>query len=532
MDWIALIAPIIVFIVIVVVAEYSRKMATDVEGFFVASRNTNLFFMTGTYVASLASVAAMVAMASTCYRMGIGFNLWTWGLSGIILCAYTICLPLRRISDNTAPLEEIGAVTKPLLTVTDIYKVRFNHRGIQVIIAFVTIVGILLYALGQLVALALAFQMLGFSYFFGLTFSIAVLIWTCLRGGTPGTIINDTINMFTFIFASFILLYFVLKQTGGLDNLILMTNEIKPGHFAGSALVPLKTVITYFVTYNFLSWGSPHTIQRCYAAKNERVFISCMILAAVIIVMWIWGMYTAQSYGVVLFPTGMEGFSADTVLYELSFAIMPSFWSGVMIAGIIAVGFSTINTQMVNVAFSAGNDVYRVLFKPNATDEQIYKTTKILLAIFCVILWLMGIKRIAFLYEMMGWGIGYYGCILIPSLLFCFFWRRFNARAMFWGALIVAILYIFSASGAFAGITTLAPVLYCFPIAIILFVLLSFIFKQTEREKEVTAVMFDKVYKSYQAPPVTGKDYIVPVIVIIVAVAVFFFLKYQFGIVG
>jgi len=49
-------------------------------------------------------------------------------------------------------------------------------------------------------------------------------------GRDAGVIVNDTINMFTFVAAVFLLLPFALDAVGGIDKLVAITSKAKPGY--------------------------------------------------------------------------------------------------------------------------------------------------------------------------------------------------------------------------------------------------------------------------------------------------------------
>jgi Na+/proline symporter len=75
-------------------------------------------------------------------------------------------------------------------------------------------------------------------------------------------------------------------------------------------------------------------------------------------------LYISTQTGLVLFPD-LPAKETDNILPLVTIKVMPTFLAGAILASIFAVGFSTINTQVSNMAFCAGRDIYQTLIKPD-----------------------------------------------------------------------------------------------------------------------------------------------------------------------
>jgi hypothetical protein len=67
---------------------------------------------------------------------------------------------------------------------------------------------------------------------------------------------------------------FALHAVGGLDKLIAVSSEARPGIWGITGYKnAIFTIISYNLIWNFMTSGSPHLVQRAYVAKDEKTFL-------------------------------------------------------------------------------------------------------------------------------------------------------------------------------------------------------------------------------------------------------------------
>lgn len=507
--------PLVAAVVVVVgVAEYMRRQAGDIEGYYVAKRRASLLLVTGTYVASWASVSGMVGMTSSAYRLGVAFNQLTWGFWGNFLSAFAICLPLRKLAARMGELqvgEDLAVESRALLTPTDFLGLRFPTKSTRAIMGAMVVVGLLFYATGQLIGMTLAFQMLGLTYEAGLLITLLILAWTSMRGGTPGVIVNDTISMFTFVIAALVFFPFAVKAVGGVRNLVQMGEQIKPGIWSPSGYgTTIAYLLSYNLVWNCMTGGSPHLIQRVYAADDERTFAKAIVIGVPVVIIWTWFLYTAVQAGIILFPN-LKGLEIDRIFPLVAAETMPPVLAGLCLAGIFAVGLSTVNTQLTNIAFSLGRDFYQSLFSPKASESQILSVTKSMIWIVTIILGILTWIRPGFIYELTSWGVGFYGCVFVPVFIMAFYWSRVTTQGALAGSVIAVLVYIVLTA---MKVLKFPPLLITLPLAVVLIAVISLCTKQSPREKEIVDKMRVILREYKPSAPATFSDYLLPIGVI------------------
>lgn len=517
--------PTVICIVIAFgVVEYFGRRIRDIEGYYVANRAVNPLLLTGTYVASWVSITGMVGMSGSAYRQGIAWNQWTWGFWGVVFFTFLVGLPLRKLSryshelaDPASGQVEAGA----LLTPPDFFQMRFPSKWVRGISAIMLVCGLTFYAVGQLMGMSIALTNLGLNYYVGLLLLSAVIIYTTVRAGTPGVIVNDTINMFTFILAVAVLVPFALKAVGGIDNMVAISSQARPGIWSNLGYKnTVLGLISYNLVWNFMTAGSPHLVQRAYTARDEKTFLKSQVVGVLVVILWTWFLYTGTNTGLVLFPD-LKGTASDNILPMVAIKTMPAILAGIVLAGIFAVGFSTINTQISVLAFSLSRDVYQTLINPKVQEARMLKLTKWFIALLTLIIAFFGWIRPGFIYEVTSWGIAFYGAAFVPMFVFGLFWKRANTAGMLAGMVLSSLTYIVFGLLKLTGVYVLPggvhPFLISLPVSILSIVLVSLFVGQSEKEKFV-AQRVSEILSKRSDEVVTVKDYVVPVAVLILAI--------------
>ncbi|MDL2226055.1 sodium:solute symporter family protein [Deltaproteobacteria bacterium OttesenSCG-928-M10] len=521
--------PIIVAMIVAVgVVEYYNRRVKTVESFYVADRGANTLLLTGAYVASWASCTGMVGMSGSAYRFGIAWNMWTWGFWGVVLFTFAIAIPLRKMctmGDVLAPSRYAsGAAAKQLLTVSDFFELRFPSKFVRGLTAVMQICGMTFYAVGQLIAICLALTCIGLSYQAGLVIMTILIMYTTIRGGTPGILVNDCINMFTFVFAVIVMVPYALHAVGGIDNMIAVSEAAQPGIWGNMGVgKSLVAIVAYNLVWNSMTAGSPHLVQRAYTAKSLRTFMKAQVIGVTIVIMWCWALYTGTQTGLIFFP-GIVSNESDKILMMVSQHTMPVFLAGVVIASIFAVGFSTVNAQISNLAFAWTRDIHEsflVKDKSTWTEARMLKVTKVAIAIISLIVAFFTWTRPGFIYEITAWGIAFYGSTFVPMFIFGLYWKRCTTQGVMAGAIISSLTFI---TLGILGMFKMSPVpadahpfIVSLPVSVIIMVVVSLLTKQSPAEEEVAGNMH-KVLKMKNDEPTTTSDYMAPIIVIIICV--------------
>jgi len=211
---------------------------------------------------------------------------------------------------------------------------------------------------------------------------------------------------------------------------------------------------------------------------------------------------------------------------------MPTFLAGVVLASIFAVGFSTINTQVSNLAFCAARDVYQVLIKPDVSEKNLLAVTKWMIAVMSIVVAFFAWMKPWFIAELTTWGIAFYGACFVPMFICGFFWKRATSQGVLTGITTGSIVFIILGVLKYTGTYNLPygihPFLITLPLTVIVIVAVSLMTVQSEHERKI-AVRIREIVARKSDEPTTSGDYVAPVTILILSFVVMFLLFWMFS---
>jgi SSS family solute:Na+ symporter len=223
-----------------------------------------------------------------------------------------------------------------------------------------------------------------FNLLFGWELWISVLAVTILmifytiRGGFIGVIYTDFIQFILMMIGVAMIIPIAIGTYGGFD---FLTSNLPTNHL---------TLTGGWTTQMILVWGflafwtlaDPGFYQRCYAAKDDKIPKKGILIA---VFFWLLfdicttftGMYAAAANNAGIFVVN-NPFNAYLVIAG---DLLPPVMLGLFLTGLIATVMSTVDSFTFLGAINISHDLYKNIFKKNATDKQVMNVTKIAIVI-------------------------------------------------------------------------------------------------------------------------------------------------------
>ena len=206
----------------------------------------------------------------------------------------------------------------------------------------------------------------------------------------------------------------------------------------GFNAINLFTVLGFlFIGLGFM--GSPQLFIRFMSIKNTAEIKKGRWVAIVVtilkdssaVLIGIYGRYLLTSINAD--PETVLGNGAQNVLPLLVEHIMPLALIGLYIAAVLSAIMSTIDSLLVVASSAISRDFYQQIFKPNKTEKELAKTSRIItlaLAVFALIIAMIVAVaipgRTIFWFVIFGWsGIAATFC---PTIILSLFWKKFNEK--------------------------------------------------------------------------------------------------------
>lgn len=184
------------------------------------------------------------------------------------------------------------------------------------------------------------------------------------------------------------------------------------------ANIPGLLLLGFFSLF-FLQWVAQDGYQRVFAAKDSKTaYVSC-IVAGVVVLFLGFGAALVGTSAHALFPDLKPEASAVTMILK----VFPSPMNAIVTAALIAVIMSTADSVILVASTSVTRDFYQRFIKPDASDAQMIRVTRVATAVVAIIALLIGIK-FTFILRILIYAISIYIAVFVPAVVAAFYWKR------------------------------------------------------------------------------------------------------------
>jgi sodium/proline symporter len=446
----------------------------------------------------------LMGLPGVAYFTGYGEAFWTalglfigtwvnWALVAKRLRSYS------QIADN--------AITLP-----EFFSKRFHdkRRILLTIAAIISLVFFSIYVGAQFITFGKLF-----SYIFNanqvamvILGAVLVMFYTLL-GGFRAVGMTDLIQGLLMVFALVLVLIVGFFNAGGISGIAQnLENFPRFTDFFGIATPAMENGVQKVVNgvpqfgpganYGFLTiistmawglgyFGMPQVLVRFMAIRKTSLIktsrniavIWCFIAQAAAVLIGIIG----RAYLPDLLTTASD---AENIFIHLGTRFFPPLLAGIIISGILAASMSSSDSFMLIVASSLANDIFKDLFKKDASEALVMwvaRITMLAVTVFGIAIALSGNQSI---FRVVSYAWAGLGACFGPLILFSLFWKRTTFPAAVAGMLtggMVVMLWknVISKQGGVFAIYELLP---AFVISALVILVVSLLTKKPSAEIE------------------------------------------------
>ncbi len=421
---------VVFFAVMIYVGFYSRKHASDVDGFVLGGRGVGPWLTAFAFGTSYFSAVIFVGYAG---QFGWNFGLAaTWaGLGNAFIGSLLAWNVLGR--RTRVMTQHLDAKTMP-----DFFGKRFDSVPLKVAASIIVFIFLIPYT---------ASLYNGLSSLFGLVFDIpywvviaAMAVLTgvyVIFGGYMATAINDFIQGIIMLFGICAVIGSVLAQNGGLVEAVKsLSAETGDAGWQGaysSFLGPDPLALLFVVILTSLgTWGLPQMVGKFYAIKSEKDIHKGTVISTVFAIIVAGGCYFLGGFGrlysdkvMINETTGKPLF--DTIVPTM-LAALPSVVVAVVIVLVLSASMSTLSSLVLTSSSTFTLDVIKPAFKQEMPEKKQVSVMRLFIVFFILISAVIAIFKdahpeVTFIAQMMGvsWG-GLAGAFLAP-FLYGLYWK-------------------------------------------------------------------------------------------------------------
>lgn len=264
----------------------------------------------------------------------------------------------------------------------------------------------------------------GFDYHTGLLVVAIVTVGYTLFGGFLAVSYTDFLQGLIMFLALVLVPTIGIFMTGGIGETVDTIHAIKSDHFSLLATATIGGVVSS-IAWGLGYFGQPHIIVRFMAIKSvsetkqaRRIGISWMILSlGGAIGTAIVGLAYFQQHELIIDDP-------ETIFIEMGQILFHPFIAGIMLAAILAAVMSTISSQLIVTSSALIEDMYKALFKKEATDKHYVTAGRLAVLVVSVVAAFLGWNPDNSILDLVGFAWAGFGAAFGPTILLALYWRK------------------------------------------------------------------------------------------------------------
>ncbi len=497
-DIAVIIAILIYFMAVLIIGfSYARRSNRSSSDYFLGGRKVGPWFTALSAEASDMSGYLLMGLPGLAYFTGAADVGWTAiGLAiGTYLNWLFVAKRLRRYSEKA----------NDSITLPGFYSNRFhdNKNVIGTIAAIIILVFFCVYTGSCFVTCGKLFHTLfGVDYSLMMVFGAIIVFLYTMVGGYLSVVATDFLQGTLMFFALSIVVIGSITMAGGLENTVQFLSDI-PGYLTmtqtavpavdaegvqqvrnGAPVFEIPAEYGILTIISTMSWGlgyfgMPQVLVRFMGIRSDAEIKMSRRIAIVWVVI---SMFCAVMIGLIgryLIPAQLLTQSvAENIFIVLSQMMLPSFICGIVVSGILAASMSSASAYLLITGSSVAENIFRGVFKKDATDNQVLIVSRITLA--CVLLFgiVVAWDENSVIFTVVSYAWAGLGASFGPLTLFSLYWRRTTKSGaiagMITGAVTVLVWHnLIKPLGGVFGIYELLPAFLLGCLAIVVVSLLS-----------------------------------------------------------
>lgn len=433
---------VIFFGVLIGVGIYSRKKATNVNGFVLGNRSIGPWLSAFSFGTSYFSAVIFVGYAG---QFGWKFGMAsTWvGLGNALIGSL---LAWRILGRRTRIMtQHISSATMP-----DFFSKRYDSKGLKIVSSVIIFTFLVPYTASLYNGLSRLFEMA-----FHIPYQYCVIgmsLLTCVYvvlGGYMAAAVNDFIQGLVMLVGIVVIVASVMLSKGGLTSAIAELSgqsvtttggEIFNGAYTSFFGPDLPALIGVVLLTSLGTWGLPQMVQKFYAIKSEKSISTGTFVSTAFAFIVAGGCYFLGGFGRIF--TTQEAVDAggfDSIIPSM-LENLPSIVIAIAIVLVLSASMSTLSSLVLTSSATITLDFISPIASKNNPEKAFNEKKKMLImrifVIFFIILSaviaiIQAKSKVTFIAQLMGisWG-ALAGAFLAPFLYGLYFKKTSKAAVI------------------------------------------------------------------------------------------------------
>ncbi len=457
----------------------NMKKNTSAGDFFLGGRELGPWMTALSAEASDMSGWLLMGLPGLAYLGGMKEAFWT--AVGLAVGTYLSWLIVAK------PLRKCTVAFGNSITIPEFLTNRFNdkkHLISSVMVIFNLLFFTIYVASGFVACAKLLNSVFGLPYHAGLVVGLVVILSYTIMGGYRAVCSTDFVQGTLMFIALMITGVVMLVVLGGpaaaLEKVHAFSQRAMSGEF-NSISEKMQEAFTRNQNFSIVSivsavvwglgyFGMPHFIVRFMGIRSAGEIKLSRRIAIVWVIVALGVAVIVGSLGTVYLPQILNTSAAETVFSESIKLMFPAFVAGVFLCAILAAAMSTADSQLLVASSSFSQDLYKGLFKPNASDKEVLTVSRITVFVIAAIAFVISLDQSSSIFSLVSYAWAGFGSTIGPLILLALFWNGTTRNGAFAGLLVGAVTVILWHSlhgGIFDVYEILPGFMFCMMTAII-----------------------------------------------------------------
>ncbi|BBF45289.1 proline/sodium symporter PutP [Lachnospiraceae bacterium KM106-2] len=409
---------------------YGNKNKTS-DDYFIGGRGLGPWVTAMSAEASDMSSWLLMGLPGLAYFSGFGEAGWT--AIGLVIGTY---LNWKIVA---ARLRKYSQVSNNSITIPDFFSNRYRDQKniLMVISSIMIIIFFTVYTASGFAACGKLFEsVFNADYLTAMIVcGLVIIIYTSI-GGFLAASTTDLIQGILMSFSIVIVLVIGLKEAGGFYAVIDHITAL-PGYLSMTNVYDVNThsSVAYggLKMLSGLSWGLgyfgvPHVLIRFMAINNSKEIKKSRRIAMVWVVISLAVAVCIGFVGNTLSSQGslptLGSVDSERIFIILTNTYLPALLAGIVLSGILAATMSTSDSQLLMVSSSVGTNLYKKIFKKDATDKQVLIISKVTVVVVALLAMVIASDKNSSIFKLVSYAWSGFGAAFGPLVLFSLYWKR------------------------------------------------------------------------------------------------------------
>ncbi|PAQ13630.1 sodium/proline symporter [Bacillaceae bacterium SAOS 7] len=328
-------------------------------------------------------------------------------------------------------------------TLPDFFENRFRDRSksLRIISSLFILIFFAFYISAGLVGGAILFeQTFGIPYTTALWVGSSVIVlYTCI-GGFFAVAWTDFIQGILMFLALLIVPIVTFYHLGGWSDTIAQTGTISIDHlniFAGTTTLGIISLLAWGLGY----FGQPHVIVRFMSMTSSRDITIGRSVYTIWNVLGLFGAIFTGFVGIAYFADAPLA-NPETVFIELAQVLFNPWITGLLLVAILSAIMSTISSQLLISATALSEDLYKGLFRKNASQKELLWIIRIGILAISLFAILLALNPNSSVLSLVGYAWAGFGAVFGPAILLTIFWKGTTKNGVLAGMIVGGVTVI------------------------------------------------------------------------------------------